>query len=63
MKQMRYVVTEFADHYLTERFHQGINGQLIKGNDGSANDNGKPGKIVCRSRLGGFLNYYHRAAA
>jgi hypothetical protein len=47
----------------TERFHQGLGGQLIKGQPGSANDNGSNGSIVRRSRLGGLLNYYHREAA
>jgi hypothetical protein len=47
---------------MTERFHQGIGGQLIK-NVGSTNDNGADSKVACRSRLGGLLNYYHREAA
>jgi hypothetical protein len=47
---------------MTERFHQGIGGQLIR-NVGSTNDNGADGKVACRSRLGGLLNYYHREAA
>ena len=50
-------------HYLAERFHQGLGGQLIKGEAGPANDNGANGAIVRRSRLGGLLNYYHREAA
>ena len=54
------LIKEFVEHYLAERFHQGIEGQLIKGEAGSANDNGA---IARRSRLGGFLNYYHREAA
>jgi hypothetical protein len=44
-------------------FPQGLGGQLIKGQPGSANDNGSNGSIVRRSRLGGLLNYYHREAA
>jgi hypothetical protein len=40
-----------------------LGGQLIKGQLGSANDNGCNGSIVRRSRLGGLLNYYHREAA
>jgi hypothetical protein len=51
------------DHYHTERFHQGIGGQLIKSHPGSANDNGSDGSIACHSRLGGLMNYYHREAA
>jgi hypothetical protein len=57
------VIKEFVEHYHTERFHQGLGGQLIKGRPGSANDNGSNGSIVRRSRLGGFLNYYQRGAA
>ena len=51
------------EHYLAERFHHGLGGQLVKGQAGPANDNEKDAPIVCRSRLGGLLNYYHRAAA
>jgi hypothetical protein len=47
---------------MTEPFHQGIGGQLIRNVD-LANDNGADGKVVCRSCLGGLLNYYHREAA
>ena len=43
--------------------HQGIGGQLVKVKAGPANDNGTGGQIVCRSRLGFLLNYYHREAA
>jgi transposase len=62
-RHLRYVVKEFNDHYLTERFHQGIGGQLVRVQAGPANDNGTGGPIVCRSRLGSLLNYYHREAA
>jgi hypothetical protein len=54
---------DFMQHYLAERFHQGLGGQLIKSQAGSSNDNGTNGTIIRRSRLGGFLNYYHREAA
>ena len=47
---------------MTERFHQGIGGQQIR-NVGPTNDNGAGGKVACRSRLGGLLNFYHREAA
>src|SRR5450759_907029 len=62
-RHLRYVVKEFMAHYLAERFHQGIGGQLVKGRAGSASDNETNAAIVCRSRLGDFLNYYHREAA
>jgi hypothetical protein len=47
---------------MTERFHQGIGGQLFR-NAGPTNDCGADGKVDCRSRLGGLLNFYHREAA
>ena len=47
---------------MTERFHQGIGGQLIR-NVGPTNDSRADGKVACRSRLGGMLNYYYREAA
>jgi transposase len=62
-RHLRYLIKEFVEHYLTERFHQGIGGQLIRNQPVSANDNGATGKVACRSRLGGLLNYYHRSAA
>jgi hypothetical protein len=50
-------------HYHAERFHQSLGGRLIEWPVGSANQNGSKGKVVCRSRLGGMLNFYHREAA
>ena len=61
-RHLRYLIKEFVEHYLTERFHQGLGGQLIR-NSGSTNDSGTSGWIACRSRLGGLLNYYNREAA
>jgi putative transposase len=61
-RHLRFLIKEFVEHYLTERFHQGIGGQLIR-NVGSKNDNRAEGKVACRSRLGGRLNYYYRKAA
>jgi transposase len=62
-RHLRRLIKEFVEHYMTERFHQGIGAQLIRNQPVSANDNGATGKVACRSRLGGVLNYYHRAAA
>jgi DNA-binding transcriptional LysR family regulator len=42
-----------------ERNHQGLDGQLISP---PANLN-RPGRIVCRERLGGLLRFYDREAA
>ena len=56
------LIKEFVEHYMTERFHQGVGGQLIR-NVGPTNDNGADGKVACRSRLGGLLNFYYREVA
>ena len=61
-RHLRHLIKEFVEHYMTERFHQGIGGQLIR-NVGSTNDNAPDGKVARRSRLGGLLNYYYREAA
>jgi len=62
-RHLRYVVKEFMAHYHAERFHQGLGGQLIQRRVGPANQNGSGCRVVCRSRLGGMLNFYHREAA
>ena len=62
-RHLRHVISEFVEHYLGERCHQGIDGQLVKTQAGFGNDNGAGAPIVCRSRLGTLLNYYHREAA
>jgi putative transposase len=62
-RHLRYVVKELMAHYHAERFHQGVGGQLIQRPVGPGNQNGSKGKVVCRSRLGGLLNFYHREAA
>ena len=54
----RRAVAEYVAHYQHERNHQGIENQLIAGmpsTDGA-------GRVRRRSRLGGMLNYYDRAA-
>jgi transposase len=62
-RHLRYLVKQFVEHYLAERYHQGIGGQLIKPRMSPSNENGTSGPIGCRSRLGGLLTYYHREAA
>jgi putative transposase len=59
-RHLRQIVREYVDHCHAERNHQGIGNKLIA----SVNDNAaKSGRVVRRQRLGGVLNYYHRAAA
>jgi putative transposase len=56
---LRKAVKEFIAHYHGERNHQGIGNLLIFADPDLA---GHHGPIQCRSRLGGMLNYYDRAA-
>jgi hypothetical protein len=61
-RDLRHLIKEFVEPTMTERFHQGIGGQLVR-NVCPTNDNGADGKVASRSRLGGLLNYYYREAA
>ena len=61
-RHLRRLLREFVCHYDGERFHQALDGQLIRPPASASNDNGTA-TIHCRSRLGGLLNYYHREAA
>src|SRR5262245_7623364 len=54
----RRAVTEFVAHYHGERNHQGLGNELIEAPPRVA----RVGRIRRRSRLGGLLNYYARAA-
>ncbi len=58
---LRRAIGEYMTHYHAERNHQGLNNMLILAQPtDAANDDAF---IHCRQRLGGMLNYYHRAAA
>ncbi len=55
-----HVVSEYVEHYHTERPHQAMgNVPLIA----AALPAGTDGKVVCRERLGGVLRHYFREAA
>ena len=56
---LRKVVREFVAHYHLERNHQGLDNRLITPAMSPADCHGT---IQRRQRLGGMLNYYHRAA-
>jgi hypothetical protein len=60
---LRYLLREFAEHYHTEHYHQGLAGRLIRSRTAPSNDNCSRGDIASRSRLGGLLNFYLRQAA
>jgi putative transposase len=53
------VIREFVAHYHVERNHQGLDNQLITAETTTTECHGA---IRRRQRLGGMLNYYHRAA-
>ncbi len=57
---LRRSVHAFVQHYGFERNHQGLGNVLIESTPSPANTNGR---IERRERLGGLLNYYHRASA
>ncbi len=57
---LRKGVREFLEHYHRERNHHGLGNRLIMPENESIMTSGL---IRRRERLGGMLNYYHRAAA
>ena len=57
---LRRAVQQFVAHYLNERNHQGLGNRLIMPEHQILENRGA---VQCRERLGGLLNYYHRAAA
>jgi transposase InsO family protein len=54
----RHAVAQFVEHYHRERNHQGLNNQLIA----VPSSTQATGRVRRRSRLGGLLNFYERAA-
>jgi len=56
---LRKAIREFVAHYHLERNHQGLGNQLIVPQTTLAKCHGA---VKRRQRLGGMLNYYHRAA-
>ena len=57
-RHFRRATTEFVEHYHLERNHQGLDNRLITGTPVA--DAAR--RVRRRSRLGGLLNYYERAA-
>ena len=56
----RRAVREFVAHYHHERNHQGLDNRLSLP---LATASPPRGRVPCRQRLGGMLNYYYRSAA
>jgi len=59
-KHLRYAINEYVQHYHMERNHQGLGNRLI---ERSGDYPGDSGQVLLRTRLGGMLKYYYRAAA
>lgn len=57
---LRLVVRESVEHYVRERNHQGLDGQLLERTPPAPDPEAE---VHRRERLGGLLNYYHREAA
>jgi putative transposase len=57
---LRRALREYMEHYHLERNHQGLDNKLIAA---TAVQCSKTERIDCRSRLGGILRFYDRAAA
>jgi len=56
-----YLVREYVAHYHEERPHQGLENRLVIGQHPPAPPDAD-GQIHCRTRLGGLLKHYYRAA-
>ena len=57
---LRHAISEFAEHYHRERNHQGLDNRIIRP---EFVPHPQHGRVRCRERLGGLLNYYYRQAA
>jgi putative transposase len=62
-RHLRMAVTEFVEHYHSERNHQGLGNRLITGAAVPETPANANAPIECRARLGGLLNFYYRRTA
>jgi putative transposase len=56
-KHLDYLIREYVEHYHAERPHQGLENRLVVGESPPAE-----GEVKCKTRLGGLLKHYYRAA-
>jgi putative transposase len=59
---LRRALTEYTEHYHTERNHQGKENQLLFPGPAPNRSDGQR-RVRCEERLGGLLKYYRREAA
>ena len=57
---VRHVIEQYAEHYNTERPHQGVGNRPLTE---PVEPPPKEGIVQCRERLGGLLKSYYREAA
>ena len=57
-RRLRHALDEVVAHYHGERNHQGLGNELIKPESRPL----RGPRVRWRERLGGLLQYYHRAA-
>jgi putative transposase len=58
-RHVRYVVSEYMEHFLRERPHRVLGRRIIEPETPKPAD----GEVLCRERLGGLLKTYYRQAA
>ena len=57
-RSLHRVVSEYLEFYNRERFHQGVDNELLTPRQLRCS-----GRVIRQERLGGLLNYYERHAA
>ena len=60
-RHLRQILHDYLDHYHTERNHQGLDNNLVTAP--ALHNAADSGRVLCRRRLGGVLNFYYRDAA
>lgn len=62
-RHLRMAVTEFVEHYHSERNHQGLGNRLVTAAAVPGTPSNENAPIGCRDRLGGLLKFYYRRTA
>jgi len=62
-RALQRAATEFIEHFLAERNHQGKGNVLLFPSSNESQRSDGSARIQCRERLGGLLNYYYSRAA
>ena len=62
-RHLRHAVSEYVEHYHSERNHQGVGDRLLTPAPEAAPRVNRNAPVQRRERLGGLLNFYYRRAA